>query len=92
MKTTPEITELLEEDCEELHLVHSAASGYSSVLSKSEAQILKQVEDTLVNAFGAGCIERVNTDADRLAWMQKARETNDPSLRAGYLALAEGDA
>jgi hypothetical protein len=89
--TTPEISQLDEMDVDELDLVHGAASGYSSVLSKSEAQILKQVEDTLVNAFGAGCIERVNTDADRLAWLQKARETNDPSLRAAYLALAEGD-
>jgi hypothetical protein len=53
-------------------------------------QILKQVEDSLRSLFG-DAVERIDTESERQMYLRKARHASDPTLKAAYLRLAEGD-
>ncbi len=91
--TTPEISELDLMEVDEVDLVGSPANGYSTILAKSaEEEILQQVEKSLGALFGPDSIVRIDTAEDRAAWLTKARNTSDATLKAAYLRLAEGDA
>jgi hypothetical protein len=51
-------------------------------------EILRQVEDALRSRFGDSVV-RLGSSADRTMYLERAATTDDPVLKAGYLALAD---